>query len=83
MDADILKKEKSLEGLTVEDQIEDKRLSIAQKKAIEAELKNKYGSGWKKIFGVLKVNRETIHDLYAIDPSLRDLTRPPKGIRRA
>jgi len=82
VDKELLKKSQSLEILEMDDQIESKRLSIAEKKGIESELKKKYGRDWKKILGIIKVDKETLNDLYAIDPSLRDLSRPG-GMRRA
>lgn len=79
-------KERELDKLTIEDEIMDKRVSIAQKKAIEKEAKAKYGRDWRKILGyvrALKPNMEVIHDLYGMGLGhLRDLSDPRKIGRR-
>jgi len=85
MDSMLRKKEQKLEHLKIDSEIAEERASIAQKKAYEREMKSKYGSDWKKILGVVKTsirpNREAIQDLFAINPELRDLSRPGGGRR--
>lgn len=65
--SDIKDKERRLAELEVDDEIESKKVSIAQKKAQEAEARKVYGRDWKKILGVvksLKPDMETVHTLY-------------------
>lgn len=84
MDKELMEKHRGLEVLSVEDEMEDKRLSIAQKRAIESELKRKYGTlaKAKAVLGFVKINKDTLHSLYSSNPELRSLTLPPK-VRRA
>lgn len=85
MDSEVLNKSRKLEVLEVEDEIQAKRLSIAEKKAIESKLKKEYGTlaKAKQILGFVKINRETLHSLYSSNPELRELSRPGSHIRRA
>lgn len=77
MEEDIKKKERYLEHLSMDNQIEDQKLSLAQKKALEAEAKKKYGPGWRKILGYLKPNMDSVHSMYASGVGdLKDLSRP-------
>jgi len=72
----VREKEEELELLDLDDKIADKRVGLAEKKAIVKEAKKKYGRDWKKVLGSLKPNQEAIQTLYAADPNLRELTRP-------
>ena len=79
MDKDIKEKEKALERLGIEDEVEEKRLSIAQKKHLEKELKDSEGTGWKKVVGIvgkLKMDKEQMQTLFSQGHELRDLSRP-------
>ena len=78
MDKDLLNKERTLERVKVDNEIETNRAEIAQKKAVEKELKHKYGRDWRKLLGL---NTAGLQDYYALDPSLRDLSRPPRALR--
>ena len=71
--------DKKLEALEVEDEMESHKMSIAQKKAVAREMKAKYGRDWKKILNVVAINKNTMMDLYSVDPGLRDLNRPRGG----
>ena len=84
MDKEIMQHQKNLEVLSITDQEEEKKVSIAQKKAIEEELKSKYGTlaKAKKILGFVHLNSDTIHTLYSANPELKSLTLPPR-VRRA
>ncbi len=84
MDKELMGHHRNLEILTVSEQEEDKRLSIAQKKAVEKELASKYGTlaNAKKILGFIKIDRDVLHSLYGSNPELRSLSMPGK-IRRA
>jgi len=73
MDKQLANKERELERLRVDNEMETQRAEIAQKKAVEAEMKKKYGSNWRKILGRGKMS---LQDYYAVDPSLRDLAIP-------
>ena len=80
MDSRLKAKEKELELKKVENEIETAKAEIAQKKALEAEMKARYGTDWKKIIGYVGksfgTNQEKAHSLYAVDTSLRDLAIP-------
>ena len=69
-----------LEELKVEDEVKDRELSIAQKKALIKEAKKMYGPNWKKILGIagnIRVNSEALHSLYSVGNSeLRDMNNP-------
>jgi len=77
-------KEEELEKLDIDLKIADKKADISQKKALEHEMKHKYGRDWKKILGWAKgirPNKEVIEDLYIAggdsgSSSLRDMSRP-------
>ena len=80
MDSRLKSKEKELELKKVENEIESQKAEIAQKRALEAEMKARYGTDWKKIIGYVGksfgTNQEKAHSLYAVDTSLRDLAIP-------
>jgi hypothetical protein len=84
MDKELMSHHRNLEILSVTEQEEEKKLSIAQKKAIEKELASKYGTlaKAKQVLGFIKINSETMHTLYSSNPELRALSLPPK-VRRA
>ena len=75
-------KEEKLDELTVDEELANKNLSIAEKKALEREAKQKYGKGWRKVLGVMrsiKVDKETMHDLYGMGlGGLREASKPGK-----
>ena len=66
-------KELTLERLELEDEIASREMSIAQKKSVEKEMKKKHGRNWRKI---LSVDTKKMMDLYAVNPELREMTRP-------
>jgi hypothetical protein len=79
------KREKEIELRKLDVELEQQKLDLAQKKALEHEAKEKYGSGWKKVLGIaknFKPNSETLQDLYSLGISgeeMRSLTRPGGG----
>jgi hypothetical protein len=83
MDEKLKQKEEELELASLDDQIAEKRSSIAQKRALEREMKAKYGSGWRKILGFvgkIKPDQEALHTLYSMNPDLKRLNAPsPKA----
>ena len=84
MDEQLKDRERTLERLRVDDEIAGERMNIAQKRAVEREMKQKYGRDWKKILGYvgkLKPNREAIQDLYSVNPELRELSNP-RGLKK-
>lgn len=89
MEEDVKGKERELEKLSVEDDIQTRRVSISQKKALVREAKRKYGRDWKKILGgafkAVRPNQETIQDMYSMGiggDELRDMNRLPGARRR-
>lgn len=73
-------KERELDTLEVEEEIESKKANIAQLKAVRAELKRKYGRDWRKILNI-KASGAKIEDYYAVDPSLREMCVPRRSRR--
>ena len=77
-------KEEELAELDVDLEIAKKRADISERKALEHEMKKKYGRDWKKVFGWakgLRPNKEVIEDLYIASGSsstnsMRDMSRP-------
>jgi hypothetical protein len=89
MDTEIRDKERKLEHLKVDNEIEKEKVDIAQKKALEAEAREKYGSNWKKVLGWakgLKPDQEKVSDLYSMGvggEELRSLNDPRKfGVKK-
>ena len=85
--ADAIKeKEKQLAELEVEEEIASKRADIAEKKALEREMKKKYGRDWRGLWGAfrkgIRPNKEVIEDLYCMgggqQQQLRDMSRPDR-----
>lgn len=82
MDSRLKSKEKELELKKVENEIESQKAEIAQKKALEADMKQRYGNDWKKILGMvgkglaMKTNAEKAHDLYSVNSDLKNLAIP-------
>ena len=79
--SDILEKdEQKLEHLKIKKEIAGEEADIAARKAYEKEMKRRHGPNWRHILGMVKgavrPNREAIQDLYAINPELRELSRP-------
>lgn len=83
MGDDFKEQERRLESLKLQNEVADERVSLAQKKALEREARQKYGRNWKRILGVvksLKVDSETMQDLHGMgidSAELRDLSKPP------
>jgi len=76
---EIERKERKLENLTIDEQIDEKRSSIAVRKALEKDLKRKHGPNWKSILGLIgkiKPNREAIQELYSAGAELKDSNNP-------
>ena len=79
-------KEEELSELEVDLEIAKKKADIAERKALEHEMKKKYGRDWKKILGWakgIKPNKEVIEDLYIAGGksggnSMRDMSRPDR-----
>ena len=77
-------KEEELAELDVDLEIAKKKADISERKALEHEMKKKYGRDWKKIIGWakgLRPNKEVIEDLYiaggsSSTNSMRDMSRP-------
>lgn len=80
MDGDLETRERELEHLRVQAEIEDTKARIEEKKAYERQMKKVEGKDWKKMFGSamksVRPNQEAIQDMYSINPALRDLNRP-------
>lgn len=80
MDSKLKSKEKQLELAKVENEIETQRAEIAQKKALESEMKKKYGNDWRKIIGYVGksfgTNAEKAHSLYSVNSDLKNLAIP-------
>jgi hypothetical protein len=75
MDNLLREKEKELEEKKLDNEIQNERTEIAQKKAAEAEMKHRYGRDWKK-FLKIGVKGDVMQNLYSIDPTLKDLAIP-------
>ena len=73
-------KERELDTLEVEEEIEGKKANIARLKAVRAELKKRYGRDWTKILKV-KAGSAKLEDYYAVDPSLREMCVPRRSRR--
>ena len=79
MDKDIKDKERVLERLKLDDEIETQKMSISQKKAVEAQMRKTHGRDWKKLLNIgslVRPNMEVVHDLYSVNPELKELSRP-------
>ena len=80
MDKEIEKQERTLEKLEIEDAVEERRLSIKQKKALGRQLEREGGKGiLKEILGAVKgvkFNREEVQTLHSQGYELRELSRP-------
>jgi len=82
---DIRGKERELEELKLENEVESERVSLAQKRALEREARQKYGRDWKKIIGgavkhlrIDKDNLQTLHSLGVGGERLKELSNPSK-----
>jgi len=79
MDKDIAEQEKTLERLSIEDEVEEKRLSIKQKRHLAKQLESEEGVGWKKVMGIvgkLKMDKEQAQTLFSQGKDLRELSIP-------
>ena len=79
MDKTIKSKERELEIRKIDSEIAQEKTTTAERRALEAEAKKKYGRDWRKILGMLKVktDQETIQDLYVGGLGhLRELNNP-------
>lgn len=73
MDKELVEKERLLESLALEEEISARRMTIAQRKAVEREMRQKHGRDWKKVLGYvggvargLKPDVEKMQDLYGV-----------------
>jgi DNA repair ATPase RecN len=71
--------ERKLDRLSVEDEVVGKEMSIAQKKAVIAEMKKKYGRDWRKM---IHVSGDLKHEMTALGQEYRSLNTP-RPSRRA
>lgn len=84
MDELIKRKERELDKLAVEDEIATKRVSLAQKRALEKSARAQYGRDWKKVLGLVgkvKVNKDTMQTMHGLGlggDELREMSKPPK-----
>lgn len=73
------KRAREIDKLELENELEDRRLSVAQKKAARKEMERTYGTDWKKILGKgmtsIKPDMEVVHNLYSVGADLKDLNR--------
>lgn len=51
-DKDVDDYEEDLEKLKIQTEIQGVKTELQERKALEKELKSKYGSGWKKVLGL-------------------------------
>jgi hypothetical protein len=81
--SDLDEKEKKLEHLKLDEEIAETQMSIAQKKAVEREMKQKFGRDWKKILGIKGgINKESLQTMYSMNPDLKDLNRPGNKLKK-
>ena len=74
-------KERKLASLEVDKRISEERRAIAEQKALEKKMKKGEGKDWKKMLGVVKglgANKEALQNLYAINPELKEMSKPGK-----
>lgn len=76
----LIAKEKELAEKKLDNQIEQEKAEIAQKKRIEHDMRKDMGPDWKKVFGI-KPRKDTLQDLYAISPDLRNMSIPTRARR--
>ena len=76
-------KMQKLDNLKIEDEIAEERMKIAQKKAVEADMKKRYGRDWKKILKLVKVDREAMLTMFGPSNELKELSRPRSRLPRA
>ena len=89
MDDKIRGIERNTEVLRAQNEEEDQRLSLAQKKALEKEARQRYGKDWKKMIGgalkSIKVDSEAMHTLHSLGmggQEMRNLNNPALLQRR-
>lgn len=75
---DLNEKVEELDRLSVQDEIEEKKASIAEKRMLVKEMKRKYGRDWRKVLGMLKPDNQ---DMFNFSPEIRRAALP-SGRRR-
>lgn len=78
--------EQETEELRAKNELEDQRVSLAQKRAMEKQARQMYGSDWKKVIGGAgkwllsrRVDKESLHNLHSLGmggSELRNLNNP-------
>ena len=84
MDKEISDKERDLEVARLDREIAQERVSASEARMLERLMRKRYGPNWRRILGVvgkLGPNSETVHNLYTVNPELRELAKPP-SVRR-
>ncbi len=79
IDKTLRTKEEELDKLTLDDQIAEKKRTIAEKKALEARAKKEYGRDWKNILGVkggIRLKSENMQTLSSTFSELKNQGRP-------
>jgi len=72
-------KERQVENLRLDNEVQAEKTALAEKKALEKRMKKTEGKDWKKLLGVVRgihPNREALHDLYGVSPELKEYTKP-------
>lgn len=75
MDKDLIERERKLERVKLDNDIETQKAEIAQKKAIISKMKKEYGPDFSKILNI-HPKKDTLQDMYAVSPDLRNLSIP-------
>lgn len=80
MDENLIKKEKKLSEAKLDNDIATQKAEIAQKKRIEHDMRANMGPDWKKVLGI-HAKKDTLQDLYAVSPDLRNMSIPTRARR--
>jgi hypothetical protein len=79
------KKESILQSLKQENEVKDQEVSLEEKKAAIRRAKKENGRDWKKVLGMIKVNKEVVQSLHSMGGGggsegnrLRDLNDPTR-----
>jgi len=76
MGMEIYEEEREIERLKFENEKEDQKLSLAQKKAVRKEMKRRYGVDWKAMLG-----KFTQGDWFRVSSELRNSVIPKMNRR--
>lgn len=79
MGSEVSETERELELAHLKREIAQEDATAAEARMLERAMRKRYGPNWRKVIGAIggmRVSREKVYDMYAVNPELRELNNP-------